>query len=140
MVARINSLTHGLEIEDNSHALLVFESGAVASLDISYSAAYGYDLFVQIRGTEGIISWKPQMEGAGTVEIIRSGERDVVEIKEERVEGYGGVWGVRFIEEFLKAITENSQPPITGEDGYKALRVVEAAYESSREKRFIEVK
>ena len=140
VAARINSLTHGLEIEDNSHALLVFESGAVASLDISYSAAYGYDLFVQVRGTEGVISWRPRMDEPGVIEITRGRERDEVEIKEEKAEGYGGAWGVRFLKEFLKAIRENSRPPITGEDGYRALRVVEAAYESSREGRFVEVK
>lgn len=139
VAAKVNSLTHGLEIEDNSHALLVFESGAVASLDISYSAAYGYDLFVQVRGTEGVISWRPQMDGPSTIEIAKGRKRDVMEIEEEKIEGYGGVWGVKFLRDFLRAIKENNRPPITGEDGYKALRVVEAAYESSRENRFVDV-
>ncbi|HID55420.1 TPA: Gfo/Idh/MocA family oxidoreductase [Candidatus Poribacteria bacterium] len=139
VAAKVNSLTHGLEIEDNSHALLVFESGAVASLDISYSAAYGYDLFVQVRGTEGVISWRPQMNGPSVIEIARGRERDVMEIEEGRIKGYGGVWGVKFLRDFLKAIEEDSRPPITGEDGYRALKVVEAAYKSSREGRFVEV-
>lgn len=139
VAARVNSLTHGLEIEDNSHALLIFEREAVASIDISYSAAYGYDLFVQVRGTEGVISWRPRLNGASVIELSRGREREVTEIHEEEAEGYGGIWGVRFLREFFDAIREDREPPITGEDGYRALRIVEAAYESSESGRFVEV-
>lgn len=36
----------------------------------------------------------------------------------------------RFIEDFADAVLSGRQPPITGEDGRKALEVIVAAYES----------
>ena len=136
---RVNSLTHHLEIEDNAHALLVFEGGAVASIDISYSAADRYDLFVQVRGRKGVISWTPKFDGANLVEICSGRSRELIEIEEEKVEGYGGMWAVRFFEELFRAIEGGDEPFITAYDGYRALKAVEAIYESSRTGRFVEV-
>ena len=47
--------------------------------------------------------------------------------------------GLEFISAFLRATTEGTPPPVTGEDHLKVLKVVEAAYESSATGRRIDL-
>lgn len=55
------------DIEDNSLAMLRFSGGALAALNISYTVPdafpYGRDLYLSVRGTQGVISWAPAYEG-----------------------------------------------------------------------------
>ncbi len=44
---------------------------------------------------------------------------------------------IRIHQEFIKSIEKNKVPPVTGEDGYKALEMVVAAYQSAEEHRAI---
>jgi len=63
-----------------------------------------------------------------------------MEFNLEAVPGYAGYMGREYVRAFADAILTGGEPPITGEDGVAALRVVEAVYQAAAEKRWVEVK
>ena len=139
------------DIEDNSFAHLRFGKGAVVALDISYTVPdafpYGRDLYISLRGTKGVVSWAPAYEGQKDVVQMCSDDpawsgspRRTAEFELEAVKGYSGYMGREYVKAFLGAIRTNTEPPITGEDGVAALRVVESVYRSAAEQKWVENK
>jgi predicted dehydrogenase len=138
------------DIEDNSFALLTFSKGAVAALDISYtvpdSYPFGRDLFLALRGTGGALSWSPSFEGvrerlfvcSDTGEFASSPRRHL-EFELQAHPGYTGILGVHFLSEVVRSIRNKTSAAITGEDGLRALEVVEAIYRSAETGRAVRV-
>jgi predicted dehydrogenase len=138
----VSHMQHHVEVEDNSFALLRFEGGATASLDISYSVPNGYpagrDLFIGIRGTRGALSWMPAWGGTADEVFVCSDREDMVDgpvrtfqIGSSEVGGYGGISGLVYLRETAAAIAAGRPPEITGLDGLRALQVVEAVYKAA---------
>lgn len=130
------------DIEDNSFALLTFSRGAVVALDISYTVPdaypYGRDLFLSLRGTSGALSWSPSFEGVKERLFVCSDAGDFSMAPRRHLEfelqphpGYTGILGVQFLADLAHSIRTCSPPAITGEDGLRALEVVEAIYRSA---------
>ena len=132
------------DIEDNSFAILTFGKGAVVALDISYTVpdAYpaGRDLFLSLRGTGGVLSWEPSFEGVRETLFVCSDTGDYaasprrhVSFELTSVPGYCGIMGLQFLQDFTRAVRNNdgSALRITGQDGLRALEIVEAIYESA---------
>ena len=141
----------GIDIEDHAFALLSFEKGAVATLDISYSVppAYprGRDLFIGIRGTWGVVSWSPawgdeadELLVCSDAEAYRDAPLRRIAIQSEKVSGYGGVMGLAFLRDFVRAIVEDKPPAVSPEDGVEALNVVEAIYQAAETRSVVGVK
>ena len=138
-------------IEDNSFAHLRFKQGAVLALDISYtvpdSFPHGRDLYVAVRGTKGVISWAPAYEGAQDVLFVCSDDpryagsprRDIA-FELQPTPGYSGYMGLEYIKAFVEAIKKGGTPPITGEDGHAALKVVDAIYKAADSKKWVKVR
>jgi predicted dehydrogenase len=133
------------DIEDNSFALMRFEKGVIASLDISYtvpdSFPYGRDLYLSVRGTTGAISWSPAYEGEKDVLFVCSDHSDFAgaprrefSFELEPVGGYSGFMGLEYVRNFAEAVQLDREPTVTGRDGLRALEVVEAIYESASNK------
>lgn len=138
------------DIEDNSFALMRFANGVIVSLDISYtvpdSFPYGRDLYLSVRGTAGAISWAPAYEGEKDVLFVCSDHSDFVgaprrelSFELEPVKGYSGFMGLEYVRDFAEAVRKDREPTVTGHDGLKALEVVEAIYESAKERRWTSV-
>ena len=138
------------DIEDNSFALMRFSGGVIVSLDISYtvpdSFPYGRDLYLSVRGTEGTISWAPAYEGEKDILFVCSDHADFagaprreLSFELEPVQGYSGYMGLEYVRDFVDAVTKDREPSIKGLDGLRALQVVEAIYESARERRWTAV-
>ncbi len=147
----ISHAQHHLNVEDNSLAIIRFKGGAIASLDISYSVPPQYpagrDLFIGIRGTRGSISWSPAWGGNSDEVFLVSNHPNyadapvrTLQIGSRAVPGYGGISGLAYLRETVGAIIQNQTPGITGQDGLRAMEVVEAIYESAHTGRTIEVK
>jgi predicted dehydrogenase len=51
--------------------------------------------------------------------------------------GYGAVMGLRFLSELVESVRTGKPPAITGQDGLKALEVVEAIYQSAESGRSV---
>jgi UDP-N-acetylglucosamine 3-dehydrogenase len=138
------------DIEDNSFALLTFSRGAVAALDISYTVPDSYprgrDLYLGVRGTHGVLSWSPSFEGVrerllacSDAAEFGAAPRREINFELETAPGYAGVMGVEYLRELAAAIRTGSEAPITGEDGLRALEVVEAIYESAETGRAVRI-
>ena len=139
------------DIEDNSFAHLRFQRGTMLALDISYtvpdSYPYGRELYIGLRGTRGVLSWSPAYEGQKDVLNICSDDPAMsgspvrsLEFNLEGVKGYSGYMGREYVRAFAEAVRTGGEPPISGEDGVAALRVVEAVYQAAAEKRWVAVK
>lgn len=130
------------DIEDNSFALLTFSRGTVLALDISYtvpdSFPSGRDLYLSLRGTSGVLSWSPSFEGirenlfvCSDSEKFQPATRRYVRFELEPQPGYAGPSMLLFLRDLAAAIRTRTRPSITGEDGLRALEVVEAIYQSA---------
>lgn len=131
------------DIEDNSFALLTFSKGAVVVLDISYtvpdSYPFGRDLFLALRGTGGALSWSPSFEGLKETLFVCSDAGEFASAPRRHMDfelqphpGYTGILGVHFLRDLAHSIRTKTAPAITGEDGLRALEVVEAIYQSAQ--------
>lgn len=130
------------DIEDNSFGLLTFSHGAVVALDISYtvpdSYPFGRDLGLALRGTGGALSWSPSFEGVKETLFVcsdaggfASAPRRHVQFELQSHPGYTGILGLQFLADIEKCIRTGAPPVITGDDGVRALEVVEAIYQSA---------
>lgn len=130
------------DIEDNSFALLTFSRGTVVALDISYtvpdSFPNGRDLHLALRGTAGVLSWSPSFEGIRERLFVSSDAFGFAQPSDNRTDfdlrpqpGYAGASTVEFLSDFANAVRTGTPLAITGQDGLRALEVVEAIYESA---------
>jgi predicted dehydrogenase len=121
-----------------------------AALDISYtvpdSFPHGRDLYVSIRGTQGLVSWSPAYEGERDVLHVSSDHADFagsprreITFDLEPVAGYSGFMGAQYVRDFADAILTGRAPAVSGEDVVAALKVVEAIYRSATEGRWVSV-
>ena len=132
-----------LDVEDNSFALCTFQTGAVLSLDISYtvpdSYPFGRDLYLAIRGTEGCLSFTPAFEGTRQTLFVCSGDprfggapRKTIDFELEAKPGYCGSLGLEYVAAIADDVSKRRKPLIGGADAIRALEVVEAIYKSAR--------
>lgn len=146
------------DIEDSSLVLMRLASGATGVLGTSYivpaSFPSGRDLYLALRGSEGVVSYAPRYEGeqsAGltaqteTVELYSSAAslegasaRSFV-FRIDPVAGYSGYMGKAYLDDFVKAIRTGGEPEINAGDAAAVLRVVEAIYRSADKKEWIKV-
>jgi predicted dehydrogenase len=130
------------DIEDNSYALLTFSRGAVLALNISYTVPDSYpagrDLYLGVRGTQGVLSWSPSFEGlredlfvcSDAPEFASTPQRHMI-FELQPHPGYSGILAVNFLSDLARSIRQGGPPPVSGEDGLRALEIVEAIYKSA---------
>jgi predicted dehydrogenase len=126
--AQTNHILHAntVAVETGGLLLLTFANGIFASLDCSWSKPLNYP------------TW-----GGLTLELISERGLVVVDAFSQNLNVYNQLqashswayWGSdanqAMLEEFMAAIREQRPPTVTGEDGYKALEVALAAYQSA---------
>jgi predicted dehydrogenase len=137
-------------IEDNSFAILTYESGVILNLDISYtvpeSYPFGRDLYIGIRGTKGVIQWSPAFEGekdelfiCSDHDAFKSAPRQHRLYEIQPTKGYSGAMGLDYLTDVARTILENKPAPISGVEGAQVLKVVEAIYQSARLQKLISI-
>jgi predicted dehydrogenase len=121
--------------EDNGFLLMKNAQGRIATLQASWTEWRGYGYRLEIYGTEGFIRF-----GYPPMQLIH-GKRvgDQVKVKRhyfpryqllERLKGWE--WGLietlaEDLRGWAKAIAAGAQPPISGRDGYEAVRMAQSA-------------
>ena len=117
---------------DTAIVTLRFASGALAVIDNSRKAAYGYDQRVEVFGSKGAAS--AENDRPSTVRL--SGESGVVADKPLYffLERYKEAF-IAEMRAFLDAVSGGGDCPVTGEDGLQDLRVALAAKKSLAEGR-----
>lgn len=127
------TLTHRMEAEDLGLAILQFESGAYGTVMASTSVQPGYPATVTLYGEQGTI----KLEGSSIVRWAVPGWERPNWAQEQ---AYGGVTDPKsIVTEFhqsqfldvIAAIETGTEPLSSGEDGWRAVRLVEAIYESA---------
>lgn len=115
------------EVETGGLILLTLANGLFASIDCSWSRPASYPtwggLALELIGERGVLR----------VDAFRQN----LVIYPERSPGiqwqpWGSDANQAMLAEFVSAIREHRSPAVTGTDGYRALEVISAAYESAR--------
>lgn len=144
------------DIEDCSLVLMKFASGAAGTLTTSYivpdSYPCGRDLYIGLRGTDGVLCYSPRYEGeqggaanTDTLELYSSSPKMAGSANRkytfqlDSVAGYSGNMGLAYVKGFLDAIRQDRFPDIRANDAMSVLQVVEAIYASAEQKRWVEV-
>jgi len=142
-----------IDVEDVAAVSLGFASGAVGTFHAGYMLAMsgggyhnvgGYDTYVGVNGRLGRITYSSN----GTPSSIQvesahpswaSAPRRTFDYTFGDSPAYGGASGEKFMRAFISACQGNGEPLATGEDAVRVAKVVDAAYESSRSGRRVEV-
>jgi predicted dehydrogenase len=142
-----------IDVEDVAALALRFRSGAVGSLHAGYTLAMsgsgyfnksGYDIYVGLNGRAGRLHWSTS--GKPTQLYVETTHPDWAaaprrEFTYELADSpaYGGVAGEEFIRDFIRAARGDGPLPASGQDALQVARVVDAAYESSRTGRQVDI-
>ena len=124
--AEVTSILHpALDVETAGLVMLTFENGCFASIDCSWSRPPYYPTWgnvkIEIVGENGLL----------TLDAFKQG---ITVYSHQTQRPAWHFWGSdsnqAMVDEFVAACQENRAPAVTGEDGYKATEIVEAAYRS----------
>jgi len=130
VAARSKCLAHDWEVEDSATILMELENGASAVANILWSTRSGADDF-EITGTEGTISLSPLQ--APVLKVTRNGKTEEYDLPVHE--------NVHFplIEDFVDAVKEDREPRVTGEEGMKTTKIIDAAYLSQENNTWVEL-
>jgi predicted dehydrogenase len=131
------------DIEDNAQAVLKFNGGAVAVLDISYGLTENHpgkrDIYVSLRGQRGNIQWTPAWQGVKDEVLIVGEDPPAAQARPRRVEvasrtipGYCGHMAWAWLSDFASAVNEDRQPVVKPADILAAIEAADAFYRSVR--------
>lgn len=117
---------------DTAVIMLRFRNGAIGVIDNSRQAAYGYDQRVEVFGSLGQVNVQNDFPNSAEISTAGGVYRD--KPKHFFLERYEAAYRLE-IEGFINAILNNEDVPVSGEDGYEAELLADAARKSWLEKR-----
>ena len=117
---------------DSTAAILQLESGIPVSLTSYYVSADAY--FLRIYGTEGTLHCFPTRM---KLELLRNGE--LAETREEDFSAEGSESYILQMREFGECVRSGKTPETGGEEGIRALAVIEAMVASVTKRSVVEV-
>jgi predicted dehydrogenase len=145
-----NTLTFDYEVEDSGAILVELENGALCHIESHFNipddAAKGRLEFYGTKGSmmaEGTIS---QIEG-GTLEVTFSDDTKQYDAQQDRIENrtrkieveFGNMY-TKEIESFSDSILNDTKIQVPATDGLQIQSVIEAAYTSSKNNKYMKVK
>lgn len=125
------------EYYDTCTVMLQFENGVLGMITGAQYVRYGYDSRAEILGTNGIIKVGDQR--ADSVEIVKEG----MQLQADSMDSWRTLFSEAYREEdtaFIQSIVNDTEPLVTGEDGKKALILVNEGLRSLLENRIIYLK
>jgi predicted dehydrogenase len=142
-----------IDVEDVAVLAMRLKSGAVASLHVGYilsmsGSGYfnpaGYDTYVGLNGRLGRVHWSsPGSPSEFRAESVHPDWAGAPQWSGQYVAGaspaYGGKSGEAFVRQFIRAAQEGTPTWTTGEDALMVAAVTDAAYESSRTGKRVEI-
>ncbi len=122
---------------DTAMFILKSREGVLIHINNSRRAVYGYDQRVEAFGSKGMIISNNQ-----TITSVESYTNKITSSKEPIlhffIERYTQAYKDQF-NHFIECIKNNIKPSVTFEDGRNALIIANAAYESHKQKKTIEI-
>ena len=142
-----------IDVEDIAALSLRLKSGAIGSFHAGYTLALsgggyhnpsGYDTYVGLNGQLGRMYWSSAGKASHlSVETTHpawaGAPRREFDFELADSPAYGGVAGETFLRAFICAAQEGKKAPASGRDALQVARIIDAAYESSRSGRRMEV-
>ena len=134
------------DLEDVSTVAMQFRGGLHGSLHMGYLLPLvgpRDDASVVLRGTEGTMTWRPTGEAEFTVVSATPAWR-VAPVRTFRLDlaqrpVYADEWGYQFVAAFVRAVRDGGAVPVSAQDGLRFLEIVDAAYESCRSGRRVDL-
>src|SRR6476469_5065188 len=134
-----DTLVHPIDDEDNSIALIKFESGATGQFEVSWTFRGGMDLRDEVAGTHGTI-WLNHFLRTGFEMFTAGGGGGYVAEKAETASGWLFPVGdevselgyVDMFSDMFRALEAGRAPRETFYDGYVVNAVMDAAYRSAK--------
>ena len=121
---------------DTAIVTLKYKNGAWGTIDNSRKAVYGYDQRIEIFGSEGCIT----VGNPRPTEVIVNSAKDIISDKPLYffIERYQEAY-LAEMEEFIKCIQEDIEPPVGGLDGKISVQMGYAAKESLSKRSFVKL-
>lgn len=126
--ARINTTVQKIEVEDTAKILMEMESGALVTIDLSWSIPISSQYYLELYGSEGTITSPP-------LRYKRKGDTEWSEYKTREEDIFA-----KETAHFVNCILGKGKPIVDGLDGLRTQEVVDAAYKSCKESLWIKVK
>nr|MDO8109790.1 Gfo/Idh/MocA family oxidoreductase [Candidatus Sigynarchaeota archaeon] len=132
-------LVHPIEVDDNTCAAFVFESGAFGTIQTSTATKAAFPAKLTIFGSEGGI----EIDGNVLTIFKADGTKDRIDFAAKEggqvasatdPKKFSVIAHARLMNDFASAIRENREPLVSGEEGLRSIKVVRAIYESNGEK------
>jgi predicted dehydrogenase len=143
VMCHADTLVHPIEAEDNAVAVILFESGAVGQLEVSWTFRGGLDVRDEVAGTEGTI-WLDHFLRTGFDLYTTGATEGYVAEKAESASGWQFPVGDEITElgyadmftDMFDALEQGRPPRETFYDGYVVSAVMDACYRSSRSRQW----
>ena len=122
VTAFCGSPIYNYKVEETGGILMQFENGEQAFTDLSFSVAY-CDIVLELYGTEGSVTvvnddgWKIHTNFDGDKRVIASQFEDLYQLQ---------------FEHFAECIATGISPIASGNDGLRANMIIDAAYQSAK--------
>ena len=132
--AMVDTVHHDWPVDDTCALLIRCDDGMIAVHSTIGTSPPRHD-FAQIDGTKGRILVDPLEFGTEFIDL-EVPEGSIRVTVDPLADPY---YDLPMIDDFVKAVRQDREPVCDGPSGYWTQAVVDAAYESSREKRAVEV-
>ena len=135
------------DLEDVAICAYEYENGAYGSMHAGYLRALKitYDTTLVYRGSEGEADWTPiggpTLKVKSAVPAWSGAPERTFDLDLPTYEGYGGtIWMRNWLQRFVDDIRADREPALKVEDALHVLQSIDAAYESARTGKRVEVK
>lgn len=121
---------------DTAVITMKMSNGAIAVIDNSRRAAYGYDQRAEVFGSDGMVAVTNDSESTAVISNKDgvTGEKPLFFFLQRYMDAYG-----KEVTEFIKAIVNNTDTPLGVEDGLKPVLIGLAAGKSLKEGRPVKI-
>jgi predicted dehydrogenase len=130
-----STLSHDIEVEDASHAIVKWKSGAQGVIEATTCAKPGIETRIEIHGEKGSIL----LEDIRIKKLVIDGDPDYEEELHIKGGGYGDPKAINtaghefHIRDMMNAIREGRDPVVTAAEARKSVDLITSIYKSSRE-------